>query len=150
MVYRDVLVFLEGNAVQTGRKTEYTFYHPVQFEIRAKGFFVPIELLFFQLFRIVGPVPWHQGEVFSFQFLGDSGYFFHFLMGSRRIGFQQLVQQLVYIVAFFRHSTGQYKVGGGWETQQLGTFQTEVHQLLDNLHVVIFIVVGTLGVVRHI
>ena len=71
-------------------------------------------------------------------------------MGFGGICFQQLVQKLVYIVAVLSHTAGQHIVGCSIVSQQLGTLQTEVHELLHDVRIVEFVVVRALGVVCHV
>ena len=50
MVNWNLLVFLEGDAIQAGCQSEDPVNHAVQFKVGAEGFLVPVEFLFFQLF----------------------------------------------------------------------------------------------------
>ena len=150
MIYRNFLVFLESDAIQAGSQSEYTGFYTAQFEVRAERFFIQAEFPVFQLFRIVREIPRHQFEVFTFQFAGQGTDFFYFLTSSRRISFQQVVQQLVYIFAVFGHAFFQYIFSVILEAQQLSQFHAEVDQLFHNLQVVEFIVVTTLGVISHV
>ena len=150
MIYRNFLVFLESDSIQTGSQSEYTGFYTAQFEVRAERFFIQAEFPVFQLFRIVREIPRHQFEVFTFQFAGQGTDFFYFLTSSRRISFQQVVQQLVYIFAVFGHAFFQYIFSVILEAQQLSQFHAEVDQLFHNLQVVEFIVVTALGVISHV
>ena len=150
MIYRNFLVFLESDAIQAGSQSEYTGFYTTQFEVRAERFFIQTEFPVFQLFRIVREVPRHQLEVLAFQFASQVTDFFYFLTGSRCISLQQVVQQLVHILAIFGHAFFQYIFGIILEAQQLSQFHAEVDQLFHNLQVVEFIVVTTLGVISHV
>ena len=150
MIYRNFLVFLEGDAIQAGSQPKYTGFYTAQFKVRSERFFIQTEFPVFQLFRIVREVPRHQLEVLAFQFASQGTDFFYFLTGSRCISLQQVVQQLVHILAVFGHAFFQYIFSVILETQQLSQFHAEVDQLFHNLQVVEFIVVTALGVISHV
>ena len=116
----DVLVLLEGDAVELVGKSEHAIDHLVQLEVRAEHLGIEVELLHLQLMGVVTEVPWLDVEVVALQFLGKCLYLSHLLHGGRLVGGDEVVQELIYVVDIRSHTMLQHVVGVGIETEQLG------------------------------
>ena len=108
MVDGDVLVFLEGDAVQTVGQAKDTLDDVRQLEIGSQHLCIQVVLLHLQLVRVEGGVPRLQFFI-SREFLQ----LIPFLDGSRLIGINQVVQQLVDIAGVGSHAVFQHVVGVG-------------------------------------
>ena len=105
----NVLVLLEGDAVELVGKSEHAIDHGIE-----------VELLHLQLMGVVTEVPWLDVEVVALQFLGKCLYLSHLLHGGRLVGGDEVVQELIYVVDIRSHTMLQHVVGVGIETEQLG------------------------------
>ena len=63
---------------------------------------------------------------------------------------KELVEEVVHVSAVLGHASGEYIIGCGGESEQLGTFLTEVDKALYDFYVVVLVVMSTLGVVCQV
>ena len=150
MVYRNILVFLEGDAVELVGKTEYAVYHLVELEVWAEHLCIQVILLHLQLVRIVSEIPWLHLEVIAFQFLGKCLHLFSLFDGCWLVGIDEVVQQFIHILRFACHAVAEHVVGVGLEAQELSQFTAQIHQLLAYFQVVLLVVVGADCVTGHV
>ena len=81
MIDGNLLILLEGDAIETVCQSEDTIDNFRQFEIRTQHLGIDIVFLQLQLVRIIAEVPGLEFEVFSFQLLRHLLDGCHFLLG---------------------------------------------------------------------
>ena len=150
MIDRDILVLLEGDAVELVGKTEYAINHLIELEVRTKHLCIEIVLLHLELMRIESEIPWLHLEIIALQFLGECLYLCRLVDGGRLVGIDEIVQELIYIFCGACHTMTEYVIGIGFEAQKLCQLSAQVDQSLTDLQVVLLIVVGTDGISRHV
>ena len=150
MIYRNILVLLEGDTVKLVGKTEHAVYHLVELEVRTEHLCIQVILLHLQLVRIESEVPWLHLEVIAFQFLGKCLHLFNFLDGCRLVGIDEVVQKLIYIFCIACHAMAEHVVGIGLESQKLSQFTAQINQLLADFQVVLLVVVDADRVACHV
>ena len=150
VVYRYLFVLLKGDAIQFVGESEYTVYHFVQLEIRAKHFCIEIIFLHLEFMRIEAEIPWFHFEIFTLQFLGKGFHFFHFLFCRWLISLYQVVEKFIYMFCIACHTVAKNIVGIGFETEQLGEFSAQVYQSFADFQVVLLVIMGTYRIACHI
>ena len=150
MIYGNVFVLLEGNAIETIGKAEHAINHTRQFEIGPKHLRVDVVFLQLEFVRIESLVPLAHLEVFTFHLFR---HFFQLIVlfdGSWLVCINEVVEQFVDILHLRCHSMLQHIVGVSAESQQLSNFATQVHQPLADVEIILAVLVSTYGVPCHI
>ena len=150
VIDRDVRVFLERDAVEPCGQPEHALFHACQFEIRAEHFPVNVVFLQLQLVGVVAEVPRLQDEIRPFALAGGGFHGLHLFAGGGEIGLQQVVEQLIDVLAVFRHALLQHEVGKRAASQQLCAFAPQVDDAFDDFRVVVFAPTGADGVFGHV
>ena len=147
MIYGDILVLLESDAVQLISQSEDTFDNVFQLEIRTQHLLIQVVFLHLQLVAVEGGVPRHHFfHILVSQFLQ----FLALLQCGGLVGFYQVVQQLIDIACVRRHTTFQHIVCIRLVAHQLGYLPAQVYDALAYFQVVLLIVVRTLCHTRHV
>ena len=100
--------------------------------------------------RIVAEVPRLYREVVAFKFMRQFPYLFNLLFRRGFVGVDKVVEQFVDILRIACHAVFQHIVGISVVAEQLCNLPSQVHDALANLYVVLFVVVCTLRVLRHV
>ena len=139
IIYGDILVFLEGDAIELRGESEDSFLHAVELEVGPRHLVVHIELDVFQLLRIVIPVPRHDVDILLLHAPGESLHGIEFVDGYRLVCLEQLVEQLIDILRRLRHLVRQLVFGIILIAQEVGYLQADIHNLADILLVIVFV-----------
>ena len=150
MIDRDVLVLLEGDAVELVGKTEYAINHLIELEIRTKHLCIEIVLLHLELMRIESEIPWLHLEIIALQFLCECLHLCRLVDGGRLVGIDEIVQKLIHIFCGACHTMTEYVIGIGLEAQKLCQLSAQVDQSLTDFQVVLLVVVDADGISRHV
>ena len=150
MVDGDVLVLLEGDAIQAIGQTKHTIDHLGEFEIGTQHLSVDIKLLQLELMGVEAEVPRLQFEVLTLKLASHLFDGSHFFLGCGLIGLDEVVEQFIDIAHITCHAVFQHIVGIGIMPQELGQFTTQVNDPLAYLKVVLRIIMDTLGILGHV
>ena len=150
MIDGDVLVLLEGDAIEAVGKTEHTADDLVELEVRAQHLGIEIIAFHLQLVGIECEVPGLH-LLFVTEILGkECFHLFHFFNSRRLVGVNQFVQQLIDIGCTSRHAMYHHVIGKRLIAKELCQLATQIDEPLTNLEVVLAVVMNTLRVLRHI
>ena len=131
MIYRQIAILLEGDPIEVVADIEKTLHGSVQGKIRTDGLIVEVVFLFSHLLTIIAPVK-------SFQLGARMILAQHLLvvcglcLGFRKSRIPHLAQEFVHCIGRLGHTVVQKVCSVGVEAQQLGAFQTEVGNLVDD------------------
>ena len=150
MVYLNVLVLLECDAVEACGESEHSLNHLRQFEVGAQHLCIEIELAHLQLVRVESEVPRFEFESFAFSVLRLTLYCLHLLNCGRLVGINQVVEQFVDIAHVRCHAMNEHIVGKSFVAQKLGYLSAQIDESLAYFEVVLTVVVSSLGVACHI
>ena len=139
IIYGNILVFLEGDAIELRGESEHSFLHAVELEVGPRHLVVHIELDVFQLLGIVVPVPRHDVDILLLHAPGESLHGIEFVDGYRLVCLEQLVEQLIDILRRLRHLVRQLVFGIILIAQEVGYLQADIHNLADILLVIVFV-----------
>ena len=149
MIDRNILVLLEGDAIETVGQAEHAVDDLRQFEIRPQHLRIDIVFLELQLMGIEREVPRLEflfPQIFMKLLFDFSDFFFR---GSL-VGGDEVVEELVDVADIAGHTVLHHVVGIGLMAQELCQFATQIDEPLTDLQVVLRIVVDALRILGHI
>ena len=150
MIHGNVLVLLEGDAIEAVGQSEDTVDDPRQLEIRSQHLGIDVVFLQLELVRIKPLVPLAHLEVLAFHFLGHVFQLFVFFDCRGLVGIDEVVEQVIYVLHLRGHAVLQHIVGKRAVAKQLCHLAAQVHQPLADVEVVLAVVVRADGVACHV
>ena len=145
----NILVLLEGDAIQAFCQTKNTLFDILQLEIRFQIIVRDIVFLFLEFLAVITEVPGFDMSRIETVRLGVVLHFLHFLQSRRHVRIAQLVQQFIHILRRLCHAFVKGFDGIVLLTEQLGKRQTRIGDLDDQTRVV-KLPAYALGGIRHI
>ena len=146
----NILVLLEGDAIEFVGESEHAADHLVQFKIGSQHLGIDIVFLQFQLVRVVAHVPRHHHKPASLHLFGHLLHGLPLFHGHGFVGDDQVVEQPVHVPCVAGHAVFHHIVGIASESQQLCNLAPEVDEPFADVDVVGIVVVGADGVFGHI
>ena len=150
MIYRNVLVLLERDAIQPVGQSEHAFYHVAEFKVGAQHLRIEVVLGQLKFVGVETEVPRLHGEVLALGLACRFADFLHLFQCRRLVCVNETVEQAIHIAAVSGHAALEHVVGIGLAAQQLRNLPAQVDESFADFNVVFRVVVRTLSVLGHI
>ena len=148
VIYLNIFVLLEGQAIEFLSQTKHTLLHGFEFEIRTEVVIRNRIACILEFLAIVAEIPWLKGSIKT-ERIGIFLQVSHFLKSYGHVVVAQLIKEVIYVFLLLSHGIHERLISVTILSEQFSKLQTGIYDFSNN-GCVIKLATDSSAVIRHV